>query len=366
MSQAVAVDEFFDRRLVRAVVARRPERMGLVERAVVEEQEKIRDTHEFATAERAKRVAVTAAEQEAQEALVKEIKKAEAGRDATRFTAEQQVISADALRDAAERETAAKKMLAEGVAAEEAALGVAEANVIEKKAIAEARGMEAKADAVEKHGTAEATVLERKAVAEAKGMEAKAQAIEKTGTAEATVIEQKEVAHATGITEKAKAMKIFNEAGKEHEEFKLRLHKEKDVELAAILAQQEIAQQQAGIVGKALESDPDGYRALLDDPLFEVASHTYSHKNLGDNPFCGPVVPLPELREDILRGKEVVESVFGRPCAGLRPGCGLAAGLRGAPEASEASSWSPTSASPAPSPSAAPAAASRMSAPETG
>jgi len=237
----------------------------MVQRAVVEEEEKIKDTHELATARRAKDVAITAAEQEAQEALVKEIKKAEAGRDAAKFTAEEEVISAEARRAAAEKDTAAKKMLAEGIAAEEAALGVAEANVIEKKAVAEARGMEAKADAVEKHGTAEATVLERKAVAEAKGMEAKAEAIEKTGTAEATVIERKhlaeatgiekrQLAEATGINEKAKAMKVFNEAGKEHEEFKLRLQKEKDVEIAAIEAQQEIAQQQAGIVGKALES----------------------------------------------------------------------------------------------------------------
>jgi len=97
-------------------------------------------------------------------------------------------------------------------------------------------------------------VIERKAVAEAKGQEAKAIAIEKQGIAEATVIEQKYMADANGITEKAKAMKIFNEAGKEHEEFKIRLGKDKDVELAAIDAQRQIAEQQAGIVGKALES----------------------------------------------------------------------------------------------------------------
>ena len=34
------------------------------------------------------------------------------------------------------------------------------------------------------------------------------------------------------------------------------------------------------ITGKVLEADPDEYRRLLDDPLFEVASHTYSHKML--------------------------------------------------------------------------------------
>ena len=77
--------------------------------------------------------------------LVKEIKAAEAARDAARFTAEETVVMAQANRDAAERDTAAKKLLAEGMTAEEAALGLAEATVIEKKAVAEARGTEAKA-----------------------------------------------------------------------------------------------------------------------------------------------------------------------------------------------------------------------------
>jgi uncharacterized membrane protein YqiK len=226
----------------------------MVQRAVVEEEEKIKDTHEFATVDRSKRVAITTAEQVAQEALVKEIKAAEAQRDATKFTAEQRVIAAQAMRDAAEREAAAKKLLAEGITAEEAALGLAEANVIERKAIAEARGQEAKADALEKQGTAEANVIEKKAVAEARGLEAKAVAIEKEGVAEAAVIEQKYLADAAGITEKAKAMKLFNEAGQGHEEFKLRLQKEKDIELAAIAAQRDIAEQQAGIVGNALKS----------------------------------------------------------------------------------------------------------------
>jgi len=30
------------------------------------------------------------------------------------------------------------------------------------------------------------------------------------------------------------------------------------------------------IVGKVLEANPDEYRELLDDPFFEIASHTYS------------------------------------------------------------------------------------------
>jgi len=197
----------------------------IVERAVVEEQERIKDTQEFATADRAKQVAITAAEKDAQEALVKEIKAAEARRDAARFSAEETVISAEALRDASEREAVGKKLLAEGVTAEQAAAGLAEAQVIESKAVAEARGLEARAAAIEKQGTAEANVMQLKFEADAKG-----------------------------ITDKAEAMKLFNAVGREHEEFKLNLEKEKIVDLAAIDAQREIAEQQASIIGQALKT----------------------------------------------------------------------------------------------------------------
>jgi peptidoglycan/xylan/chitin deacetylase (PgdA/CDA1 family) len=84
------------------------------------------------------------------------------------------------------------------------------------------------------------------------------------------------------------------------------------------------------IVGKALEANPAEYRALLDDPLFEIASHTYSHKMLLDHPICGRAASPPEIEQEIRRGKQVVEEVFGRPCVGMRTGCGFSNGLAGA------------------------------------
>ncbi len=84
------------------------------------------------------------------------------------------------------------------------------------------------------------------------------------------------------------------------------------------------------IVGRALEVNPDEYRELLDNPLFEIASHTYSHRMLRDHPFCGPAVSEEEKRVEILRGKEIVERVFRRPCLGLRPACAFDNGLKGA------------------------------------
>ena len=73
-------------------------------------------------------------------------------------------------------------------------------------------------------------------------------------------------------------------------------------------------------------------RKLLDDPLFEIASHTYSHRMLRNNVFCGAAPSMDERRIEIVKGKETIERVFERPCLGLRPGCGFDNALRGEPE----------------------------------
>ena len=83
------------------------------------------------------------------------------------------------------------------------------------------------------------------------------------------------------------------------------------------------------VLGKRLKKNPTAYREVLDDPLFEIGSHTYSHKLLRYNPVCGRAAPLAKKREEIFQGKAWVEDVFGRPCLGLRPGCGFDNGLRG-------------------------------------
>lgn len=84
------------------------------------------------------------------------------------------------------------------------------------------------------------------------------------------------------------------------------------------------------ILGKTLEADAEAYKNLLQDPLFEVASHTYSHRMLRDNPFCGAGINAEQLHEEIFKGKESVERVFEKPCLGIRSGCGFDNGLKGA------------------------------------
>ncbi|MBN2663051.1 MAG: hypothetical protein JXR68_05330 [Bacteroidales bacterium] len=302
-----------------------------VQKDVVVEEQKIKDTEEFATAERKKRVAIINAEEIAEQALVKQIKNAEANRTSTQingeaqkisaeFNAKQKIIEAETSFAAAGKESEAIKTLAEAEAAKESALGKAEAQVIEAKAaamlkdgeteakilemkaIAEAKGVEAKAkakaqevtlvttaeaNALLQTGQAEAKVIEQKGLAEAgalfqkgeaeanvlkqkglseadilkqKGLSeaeiitSKALANEKQGLAEAKIIQEKLSAEAKGIDDKAAAMKKLDGVGKDHEEFKLQLQKDKEVEIAQINIHAAIADAQAKVIAEALKS----------------------------------------------------------------------------------------------------------------
>lgn len=83
------------------------------------------------------------------------------------------------------------------------------------------------------------------------------------------------------------------------------------------------------LVGSALESAPDEFRRLLDDPLFEIASHTWSHRLLLDHALCGEAIKAQEALDEIVRGKTLIEQVFGRRCVGFRTPCGFPQGLKG-------------------------------------
>ncbi|WP_192820229.1 flotillin family protein [Rufibacter sp. LB8] len=247
-----------------------------VEKAVVEEEEKIKDTKAFAEAERLKSVAITTATMQAEEALVKEIKGAEAARKASEFRAEQLLIDAEAEKTSSVNRAAAIKMMAEAEATQAAAKGLseaqvmeakaaarqkegeAEANVTERQAVATAKATrvqaEAQAEADEKLGMVAAKVTQEKGLADASIVANMAAAEEKRGLAEAKVSGEKFTVEAKGIEEKADAMKKLDGVGKEHEEFKLRLEKDKSIELAQIDIQREIAAAQATVLSEALKA----------------------------------------------------------------------------------------------------------------
>ena len=202
------------------------------EKTVVEEQESIKDVEALKGAEREKQVQIIVASREAEENLITMTRAAEARKQSAEKDAQKYVIEAQAKRDAAEKESEARKIIAEAQAKEEATVGLSEAQV-----------MHAKADAREREGIVEANIIEKKA-----------EANKSQGLAEADVIKEKALAEAVGITEKAEAMKKLNDASKDHEEFRLKLAKEKEVELAQIAVQKDIADAQARVLGEAFKS----------------------------------------------------------------------------------------------------------------
>lgn len=73
-------------------------------------------------------------------------------------------------------------------------------------------------------------------------------------------------------------------------------------------------------------------KALLDNSLFEIASHTHSHELLATHSrSVDPPVPEHTLPDEILGSKRRLEDLFGRTVAGFRPPWGYGDGLTRAP-----------------------------------
>ncbi|MGV0968783.1 MULTISPECIES: flotillin family protein [unclassified Empedobacter] len=254
----------------------------LLEKGVIEEQQGVKDVEVYREVERQKQAGIIAASQEAEERLIETVKAAEASKIAAEQEAARQVIEADAQKQVAERkaqellidaeakkeasakEAEARKIIAEAQAKEEAAIGLSEAEV-----------MVAKAEAEEKQGTVEASVIEKKA-----------EALRKEGLAQAEVVREKALAEAKGIEEKAEAMKKLDGVGKEHEEFKLQLQKEKDIELAHINIQKDIAGAQAEVLSTALKSakiDIVGGETMFFENIVKQVSNAKGFDHLIDN-----------------------------------------------------------------------------------
>ncbi|MEW5530623.1 flotillin family protein [Streptomyces virginiae] len=206
-----------------------------VDRTVAEQEESIKRLRIVEEAERSRQAVVIAAEAEAQERLVKDIKAAEAGEAAAVHRAAEQLTLAEARVKAAELDARAKLRLAEGIQAETAAPGLAAVQVREKEA-----------DAIEKTGLAEAHATEARLKAQAEGTRAQA-------GADAAMIGEKLKAEAAGLTEKAAAMAALDEASRGHEEYRLRLAAEKEIRLAGLDVQRQVAEAQAMVVAAGLE-----------------------------------------------------------------------------------------------------------------
>ncbi|MEU9648264.1 flotillin family protein [Streptomyces sp. NPDC048110] len=207
-----------------------------VDRTVAEQEESIKKLRAVEEAERNRQAVVIAAEAEAQERLVKDIKAAEAAEAAATHRAAEELTMAEARLKSADLEAQAKLRMAEGIQAEAAAAGLAAVQVRDKEA-----------DVIEKAGRAEAEATEARMRAEAEGARAKA-------LAEAEAIGGKLKAEAAGLTEKAAAMAALDDASRGHEEYRLRLEAEKDIRLAGLDVQRQVAEAQATVLATGLEN----------------------------------------------------------------------------------------------------------------
>ncbi|PJK13716.1 hypothetical protein CO614_00100 [Lysobacteraceae bacterium NML120232] len=225
-----------------------------IDKTVAMEEERINEVREVSAADRAKQVRVLEAEAAAQEALVREIKAAEAAETAAKHRALEMTTLAQAEFDASSRQAEAKKALAEGVKAERAAPGLAEAlvqeasaNAIEKIGAAEARVIEAKAEANYKQGHADARVLTERLTAEAEGTA-------RMGDAQAQAIARKMAAEAEGLTAKFDAMDKMSADARNHEEYRMALQTSLEQALAQIEAGKEISRENAEVIATALRN----------------------------------------------------------------------------------------------------------------
>lgn len=264
-----------------------------VERTVAEEEEAIKRIRVVEEAKRSKEAVVIAAEAEAEESLVKDLKRAQAGEQAATHDAKKALTLAEAELQASEKKAQAKIRLAEGIKAESAAAGLAEVQVreaeaiaIEKVGLAHARVREADAEANRKLGyvqaevkQAETTAYEKQGMAEAQIQREKgtvqADLARNQGTADAEATRQRLQAEADGIAAKAQSMRELDDRSRNHEEFRLRLDTLRQVELAALDNQRHIAASQASVLSDGLRTakiDIVGGESVFFDRLVNAIS----------------------------------------------------------------------------------------------
>lgn len=256
-----------------------------VEKTVAMEEERIKEVRVVSEADRMKQVAILNAQAHAEEEMVRQVKQAEADETASKHRAVELTVIAQAELEAAGKQAEAKKRMAEGIEAERAAPGLADARVREvtavaqekegmtkarvtaeqmtaeargeqEKGMAQARVVEALADAKQKQGLVDAKVMEEQLFAQARGEEqlgsAKAKATKDMGMSEADVLRQKFMSEAEGLTEKFAALGSLSDKARAHEEFRMQLEKSFEQAIAGIDANKEVAKEQAEVLAAAL------------------------------------------------------------------------------------------------------------------
>lgn len=250
-----------------------------VDKTVAQEEERIKEVREVSEAERAKQTRVLAAEADAEEIKVRQVKKAEAEELSAKHKAVEITTLANANLEAAAKDSEAKIRMAEGIKAEESAHGFAEAAIQEAKAASLEKEGIAKANIIKATGQAEAQSQREKGMADAEVIaargesnakaerdiglanaqviaaqgESNAKAERDVGLAKAEVTRAHFQAEADGLVEKFNAMGSMSKEAREHEEFRMGLETALQEAMASIDAGKEIAKENAEVLAVALQ-----------------------------------------------------------------------------------------------------------------
>lgn len=86
------------------------------------------------------------------------------------------------------------------------------------------------------------------------------------------------------------------------------------------------------IVARLLDAQGEEYKSLLGGhPLFEIASHTWTHMLLRESRLCGRPGPPEQYEHEIVDSKRRLEDSFAEPVTGFRAPVSFENGLCGAP-----------------------------------
>lgn len=228
-----------------------------VDKTVAQEEERIKEVREVSEADRSKQTRVLAAEADAEEIKVRQVKKAEADEMAAKHKAVEITTLANANLEAAAKDAESKVRMAEGTKAEESAHGFAEAAIQEAKATSLEKEGVAKANVIKATGQAQAQSNREVGMADAEIIAARgqsnAQAEREVGLAKAEVTRAHFQAEADGLVEKFNAMGNMSTAAREHEEFRMGLETALQEAMASIEAGKEIAKENAEVLAVALQ-----------------------------------------------------------------------------------------------------------------
>ena len=265
---------------------------------VAQKEEEIATLRVVEEAQRQADAEVKTAEGMAEAAFIARVKEADADKQAAGAEAERQTILARAEADAASQQMQAAKRRAEGAQAESAASGLAEVQVERERA-----------EAIRATGLAEVEVKQ-----------ADAEAVKALGTAEGEAMKARLEGEGDGLKAKSEGVGAMTAAGQGHEEFRLRLDAEREIELAAIGARAEVAKSAAAALGESL-SNAD-MQIVSDEGIVErilsAAGHGQaidSFVNAGDS---GRRMLSPYLEGDASIVADISEGLGGLGAAGIR------------------------------------------------